>query len=114
MFEKKPPDLIKERVDNDYMSHLTAALTSVRGLNKTDVTTLASTYGVRLPLLKLTSYFHLGLMRITMVCSSLVIRPNHHSNPGIPTLLSRNGRKESQKIARSVCRELRPWQEAEE
>lgn len=48
LFERKPPDLIKERVDNDYMSHLTAAFTSVRGVNKTDVTTLASNFGVRL------------------------------------------------------------------
>ena len=45
-FERKPPDLIKERVDNSYMAHLTSALTSVRGVNKTDVTTLASNFGV--------------------------------------------------------------------
>lgn len=44
-FERKPPDLIKERVDNSYMAHLTSALTSVRGVNKTDVTTLASNFG---------------------------------------------------------------------
>ncbi|SGY13657.1 BQ5605_C010g05934 [Microbotryum silenes-dioicae] len=41
-FERKAPDLIKERVDDSYMSHLTSALTSVKGVNKTDVTTLAS------------------------------------------------------------------------
>jgi DNA excision repair protein ERCC-1 len=45
-FERKPPDLIKERVDNDYMSLMTAALTSVRGVNKTDVHTLTSNFGV--------------------------------------------------------------------
>lgn len=39
--------MIKERVDNSYMSHLTSALTSVRGVNKTDVTTLASNFLVR-------------------------------------------------------------------
>ncbi|SCV69877.1 BQ2448_1271 [Microbotryum intermedium] len=41
-FERKAPDLIKERVDDSYMSHLTSALTSVKGVNKTDVMTLAS------------------------------------------------------------------------
>ena len=46
-FEKKPPDMIKERVENDHMSHLNAALTSIKGVNKTDVLTLASNFGVR-------------------------------------------------------------------
>lgn len=45
-FERKPPDLIKERVDDDYMSRLTSVLTSVKGVNKTDVVTLASSCGV--------------------------------------------------------------------
>ncbi|GAA6017689.1 hypothetical protein JCM11491_001169 [Sporobolomyces phaffii] len=44
-FERKPPDLIKERVDDSYMAHVTSALTSVRGVNKTDVTTLVSNFG---------------------------------------------------------------------
>lgn len=44
-FERKPPDLIKERVDDSYMAHLTSALTSVRGVNKTDVATLVSNFG---------------------------------------------------------------------
>ncbi|GAA5917121.1 hypothetical protein JCM6882_009354 [Rhodosporidiobolus microsporus] len=43
--ERKPPDLIRERVDDSYMAHLTSALTSVRGVNKTDVVTLASNFG---------------------------------------------------------------------
>ncbi|KAI5475662.1 DNA excision repair protein ERCC-1 [Pseudohyphozyma bogoriensis] len=47
-FERKPPDLIKERVDDDYMSRLTAVLTSIKGVNKTDVVTLASNYGTTL------------------------------------------------------------------
>lgn len=46
-FERKPPDLIKERVDDDYLSRLNNALTSVRGVNKTDVVTLATNFGVR-------------------------------------------------------------------
>ncbi|GAA6024694.1 hypothetical protein JCM10207_009221, partial [Rhodosporidiobolus poonsookiae] len=44
-FERKPPDLIRERVDDSYMAHLTSALTSVKGVNKTDVVTLVSNYG---------------------------------------------------------------------
>ncbi|PWY98650.1 hypothetical protein BCV70DRAFT_25436 [Testicularia cyperi] len=44
-FEHKPPDLIKERVSDDYMSQLTNVLTTVRGVNKTDVVTLISTFG---------------------------------------------------------------------
>lgn len=45
-FEHKPPDIIKERVNNDHMSLLNASLTSVRGVNKTDVITLATNFGV--------------------------------------------------------------------
>lgn len=44
-FERKGPELIQERVDNDYMSQLTACLTSVKGINKTDVITLISNFG---------------------------------------------------------------------
>ncbi|KAK4054093.1 ssDNA endonuclease and repair protein rad10 [Microbotryomycetes sp. JL201] len=43
--ERKAPDVIKERVDSSYISHLTSALTSIRGVNKTDVVTLASNFG---------------------------------------------------------------------
>lgn len=46
-FERKPPDLIRAPVDNDYMSHLTSALTSIKSVNKTDVATLSSSLGVR-------------------------------------------------------------------
>lgn len=38
--------MIKARVDNDHMSILTASLTSVTGINKTDVNTLATNFGV--------------------------------------------------------------------
>ncbi|KPV71749.1 uncharacterized protein RHOBADRAFT_18939 [Rhodotorula graminis WP1] len=44
-FESKPPDLIRERTDASYSAHMTAALTEVRGVNKTDVTTLMSSLG---------------------------------------------------------------------
>ncbi|GAA5847438.1 hypothetical protein JCM9279_000479 [Rhodotorula babjevae] len=44
-FERKPPDLIRERTDASYSAHMTAALTEVRGVNKTDVTTLMSSLG---------------------------------------------------------------------
>lgn len=45
-FEHKAPDLIKERVDDDYMSRLNSALTNIKGVNKTDVVTLATNFGV--------------------------------------------------------------------
>lgn len=44
-FERKPPDLIRAPVDDDYMSHLTSALTSIKSVNKTDVATLSSSLG---------------------------------------------------------------------
>ena len=50
LFEHKPPDIIKERVDKDYASILQATLTSVKGINKTDVMTLRTTFGVWVPL----------------------------------------------------------------
>ena len=56
-FEHKAPDGIKERIQNDYMSHLNACLTSVKGVNKTDVYTLATNFGVR-PLLPVSLLGH--------------------------------------------------------
>jgi len=44
-FERRPPDLIRERVEKDYMSQLNSVLTTVRGVNRTDVITLASNFG---------------------------------------------------------------------
>jgi len=66
-FEHKPPDLIMEKIENDYLSkvnlsifpnfkehtltklyftQLTHCMTHIRSVNKTDVVTLASTFGV--------------------------------------------------------------------
>jgi DNA excision repair protein ERCC-1 len=47
-FERKGPELIKERIDKDYMAQMTAVLSAVKGINKTDVVTLTSNFGVRL------------------------------------------------------------------
>ncbi|SOV05866.1 related to dna excision repair protein ercc-1 [Ustilago sp. UG-2017a] len=44
-FEHKPPDPIKERVPEDYLSQVTNVLTQVRGVNRTDVLTLITRYG---------------------------------------------------------------------
>ncbi|MBW0543975.1 hypothetical protein O181_083690 [Austropuccinia psidii MF-1] len=44
-FEKRPPDLIKEKIEDDYISKLTNVLTTIKGVNKTDVMTLASNFG---------------------------------------------------------------------
>eukprot|EP01043_Picozoa_sp_COSAG02_P050438 COSAG02_NODE_5184_length_4560_cov_35.274602_2_plen_247_part_00 len=45
MYEHKPADLIQGRTDDDYTSKLIGCLTAVRLVNKTDVSTLASTFG---------------------------------------------------------------------
>jgi len=37
--------VIREKVDGDYMSRLNGALTSVRGVNKTDAATLGANFG---------------------------------------------------------------------
>lgn len=44
-FEKKAPDIIKERVETDYVGRLNGVLTSIRGVNKTDATSLGANFG---------------------------------------------------------------------
>jgi DNA excision repair protein ERCC-1 len=44
-FENKAPDLIRERVDDEYFAKITDCLTQIRSVNKTDVLTLLSTFG---------------------------------------------------------------------
>lgn len=44
-FENKPPDLIRERPQEDYFDKVTGCLTQIRSVNKTDVMTLLSTFG---------------------------------------------------------------------
>ncbi|KAF9577119.1 ssDNA endonuclease and repair protein rad10 [Lunasporangiospora selenospora] len=44
-YENRPPDSIKERIDDDYLSKLTDSLTQVHSINKTDVVTLGSIFG---------------------------------------------------------------------
>ncbi|KAF8322077.1 hypothetical protein DL93DRAFT_2105816 [Clavulina sp. PMI_390] len=44
-YENRPADSIKERVNKDYGGVLRSALTSVKGVNKTDVTTLRTHFG---------------------------------------------------------------------
>ncbi|EIE20407.1 DNA repair protein rad10, partial [Coccomyxa subellipsoidea C-169] len=43
-YESKPADAIQGRTEEDYLSKLTAALTTVRGVNKTDVLTLGGAF----------------------------------------------------------------------
>nr|CAD7443210.1 unnamed protein product [Timema bartmani] len=47
MYENKPPDLIMERMDKLSSPHqrLVSVLTSIRSINRTDATTLLSTFG---------------------------------------------------------------------
>lgn len=44
-YEQKPADLLKEKVDQDYLSRVTDCLTSVKSVNKTDTLSLLSTFG---------------------------------------------------------------------
>lgn len=43
-YESKPADTIQGRTEEDYLSKLNAALTTVRGINKTDVLTLGAAF----------------------------------------------------------------------
>ncbi|KAI8379284.1 restriction endonuclease type II-like protein [Radiomyces spectabilis] len=45
VFENKPPDLIRERMVDDYYTKMTDCLTNVKSVNKTDVLTLLSSFG---------------------------------------------------------------------
>ena len=44
-YEQRPADAIQGRTEADYLSRLTAVLTTVRGVNKTDVLTLGNKFG---------------------------------------------------------------------
>ena len=48
-YEHKPAEVIQKDLGNDYLSRINAALTSVRGVNKTDVKTLGDRWGYCLP-----------------------------------------------------------------
>ena len=45
VYETKAPDAIQGRTEEDYLSRFTAAITTVRGVNRTDVLTLGRTFG---------------------------------------------------------------------
>ena len=45
-FEHKPPNMIKERAEKGHNSILRAALTSISKVNKTDVESLRTSFGV--------------------------------------------------------------------
>ncbi|XP_063168171.1 DNA excision repair protein ERCC-1 [Candoia aspera] len=44
-YEQKPADLLKEKVEQDYLSRVTDCLTSVKSVNRTDTLSLLSTFG---------------------------------------------------------------------
>ncbi|XP_063174635.1 DNA excision repair protein ERCC-1 isoform X2 [Chroicocephalus ridibundus] len=44
-YEQKPPDLLKERVEQDFLSRMTDCLTSVKSVNKTDALSLLTAFG---------------------------------------------------------------------
>uniref|UniRef100_A0A8C0GLQ6 ERCC excision repair 1, endonuclease non-catalytic subunit n=1 Tax=Chelonoidis abingdonii TaxID=106734 RepID=A0A8C0GLQ6_CHEAB len=59
-YEQKPADLLKEKVDQDFLSIVTDCLTSVKSVNKTDALSLLSTFGVShlLPISVQTGPYH--------------------------------------------------------
>ncbi|KAJ2306111.1 ssDNA endonuclease and repair protein rad10 [Coemansia sp. RSA 2706] len=44
VYENRPPDVIRERVEDTFVAQLAAALTSIRSVNKADVLTLAANF----------------------------------------------------------------------
>ncbi|WFD26471.1 ssDNA endonuclease and repair protein rad10 [Malassezia nana] len=44
VFEQKPPDVIRGKTNQDYMSTMQSVLTHVRGINKTDVLALLTNF----------------------------------------------------------------------
>jgi DNA excision repair protein ERCC-1 len=44
-YEKKPAEIIQKDLGTDYVSRATSALTTIRGVNRTDVKTLGDTFG---------------------------------------------------------------------
>jgi DNA excision repair protein ERCC-1 len=44
-YENKSPEVIREKVESDYISRLNGAVTSVRGVNKVDAATLGTNFG---------------------------------------------------------------------
>lgn len=51
-YETKPADIIQGRTDEDYLSRLTSAVTTVRGVNKTDVLTLGAAFNTASGIMK--------------------------------------------------------------
>jgi DNA excision repair protein ERCC-1 len=45
-YEHKSAKMIQERIDDNYDAVLRSALTSLKGVNRTDVITLKNTFGV--------------------------------------------------------------------
>ena len=45
VYETKSADAIQGRTEEDYLSRFTAAMTTVRGVNRTDVLTLGRAFG---------------------------------------------------------------------
>lgn len=47
LYEKTSADAIMERPNTDFLGQVTDALTAIRSVNKTDVSTLVASFGVR-------------------------------------------------------------------
>lgn len=88
-YETKPADLIQGRAEEDYMSKLNAAFTTVRGVNKTDVLTLAGAFktaaGVmRADMQELSALPGIGPTKVCMSPGShMVYMPSQTLSPGV-------------------------------
>ncbi len=79
MYENKGADLIKERVDSsDAKAPLAAVLSTIKAVNKTDVATLASQFGVH-HLLSSSSFFSQFNLRLGLGCAQSFHRMAHAS-----------------------------------
>ena len=106
-YENKPADNIRGRTDEDYLSRLQAALTCVRGVNRTDVLTMGATFKSAAGIMEaslddlaacpgigptkvctspftLQSYegFYSGVEAILDICNSLQTLPAEFFSPG--------------------------------
>lgn len=75
-YETKPADFIQGRAEEDYLSRLNAAFTTVRGVNKTDVLTLAGCFKtaagiMRASMQELSALPGIGPTKVRLHCRAL-------------------------------------------
>uniref|UniRef100_A0A336M8L9 DNA excision repair protein ERCC-1 n=1 Tax=Culicoides sonorensis TaxID=179676 RepID=A0A336M8L9_CULSO len=76
LYENKPPDMIKEKIEEDPHTRLCAALTNIKPVNKTDAVTLLQNFGTLANLIncseeKLASVSGLGPRKVSKLFKTL-------------------------------------------